>query len=103
MLPFELRARLAYDKELLGGVGRIFVDTVLGWYTVCATRILSIHTISREECGLAVEPRGTCTHDRNLSGESDNPSADLSGIPDSPFRGASLCMIVGWHGHCLQR
>ena len=31
-LPHELRARLAYDRELLGGVGRIFVDTVLGWY-----------------------------------------------------------------------
>lgn len=32
-LPFELRARVAYDKQLLGGIGRIFVDSVLGWYT----------------------------------------------------------------------
>jgi hypothetical protein len=31
-VPFELRARLAYDRELLGGVGRVFVDTVLRWY-----------------------------------------------------------------------
>jgi len=31
-VPFELRARLAYDRALLGAVGRIFVDTVLGWY-----------------------------------------------------------------------
>jgi Putative transposase/Transposase zinc-binding domain len=31
-LPFELRARLAYDRKLIGAVGRIFVDTVLRWY-----------------------------------------------------------------------
>jgi len=31
-VPFELRARLAYDRALLGAVGRLFVDTVLGWY-----------------------------------------------------------------------
>lgn len=31
-LPFELRARLAYDGELLGAVSRAFVDSVLGWY-----------------------------------------------------------------------
>jgi hypothetical protein len=31
-VPFELRARLAYDGALLGAVGRIFVDSVLGFY-----------------------------------------------------------------------
>ncbi|MBK7585806.1 MAG: transposase zinc-binding domain-containing protein [Myxococcales bacterium] len=31
-LPFELRARLAYDAKLLGAVSRTFVDSVLGWY-----------------------------------------------------------------------
>lgn len=31
-LPFELRARLAYDGELLGAVTRTFVDSVLAWY-----------------------------------------------------------------------
>lgn len=31
-LPFELRARLAYDAELLGAVTRLFVDSVLGFY-----------------------------------------------------------------------
>ncbi|MCK6576103.1 transposase zinc-binding domain-containing protein [Myxococcota bacterium] len=31
-LPFELRARVAYDGELLGAVTRTFVDSVLGWY-----------------------------------------------------------------------
>jgi hypothetical protein len=31
-LPFELRARLAYDGELLGAVSRVFVESVLGWY-----------------------------------------------------------------------
>jgi hypothetical protein len=30
-VPFELRARLAYDGKLLGAVGRIFVDSVLGF------------------------------------------------------------------------
>lgn len=31
-LPFELRARLAHDGELLGAVSRTFVDSMLGWY-----------------------------------------------------------------------
>ena len=31
-LPFEIRASVAYDRRLLGGVGRIFADTVPGWY-----------------------------------------------------------------------
>ena len=31
-LPFELRARLAYDGKLLGAVCQTFVDSVLGWY-----------------------------------------------------------------------
>lgn len=31
-LPHQLRARLAYDGELLGAVSRGFVDSVLGWY-----------------------------------------------------------------------
>ncbi|HEY6723731.1 MAG TPA: transposase [Polyangiaceae bacterium] len=31
-LPFELRARLAYDGKLLGAVCHAFVDSVLGWY-----------------------------------------------------------------------
>jgi hypothetical protein len=31
-VPFELRARLAYDGKLLGAVGRIFVDSVLAFY-----------------------------------------------------------------------
>ena len=31
-VPFELRQRLAYDGKLLSVVGRIFVDSVLGFY-----------------------------------------------------------------------
>jgi hypothetical protein len=31
-LPFELRARLAYDGKLLGAVCQQYVDSVLGWY-----------------------------------------------------------------------
>ena len=31
-VPFELRARLAFDRDLIGVVGRLFVDTVLRWY-----------------------------------------------------------------------
>jgi hypothetical protein len=27
-----MRARLAYDGKLLGAVGRIFIDSVLGFY-----------------------------------------------------------------------
>jgi hypothetical protein len=31
-LPFELRARLAYDGKLFGAVTRVFSDSVLGFY-----------------------------------------------------------------------
>jgi hypothetical protein len=31
-VPFELRRRLAYDGKVLSAVGRIFVDSVLGFY-----------------------------------------------------------------------
>jgi hypothetical protein len=31
-VPFELRARLAYDDKLLSSVCRIVSDSVLGWY-----------------------------------------------------------------------
>lgn len=31
-VPHELRARLAFDRQLLGGVCRVFVETVLGFY-----------------------------------------------------------------------
>jgi hypothetical protein len=31
-VPFELRARLAYGGKLLGAVGRLFIDSVLGFY-----------------------------------------------------------------------
>jgi hypothetical protein len=30
--PFEIRPRLAYDGKALGAVGRIFMDSVLGFY-----------------------------------------------------------------------
>jgi hypothetical protein len=31
-LPFELRVPLAYERNLMGGVARIFADSVMGWY-----------------------------------------------------------------------
>jgi len=31
-VPFEIRARLAYDRALSGAVGRLLVDSVLGFY-----------------------------------------------------------------------
>ena len=31
-LPFELRAALAYERNLMGAVARIFADSVMGWY-----------------------------------------------------------------------
>ncbi len=31
-LPFELRARVAYDRELLSRITRLFADSVLGFY-----------------------------------------------------------------------
>jgi hypothetical protein len=31
-LPFELRARVAYDRDLLSRVTRLFADSVLGFY-----------------------------------------------------------------------
>jgi hypothetical protein len=46
-VPFELRARLAYDRELLGGVGRVFIDTVLRWYA----RTLRAHGVGGGQSG----------------------------------------------------
>jgi len=31
-LPFELRAPLAYGRDLVGAVARIFADSTMGWY-----------------------------------------------------------------------
>ena len=31
-LPFELRVPLAYERNLMGAVVRIFADSVMGWY-----------------------------------------------------------------------
>jgi hypothetical protein len=53
-LSFELRARIAYDRELMGGVGRIFVGTVLGFYA----RKTRERGISRGQSGVfTVMPR----------------------------------------------
>jgi Putative transposase len=46
-VPFELRARLAYDRELLGAVGRTFIDTVLGFYA----RTLRAHSVRGGQSG----------------------------------------------------
>src|SRR5688572_26500876 len=49
-VPFELRARLAFDGKLLGAVARVFVDSVLGWYR----RRLRASTRERAESGAVV-------------------------------------------------
>jgi Putative transposase/Transposase zinc-binding domain len=46
-VPFELRARLAYDRALAGGVGRVFIDTVLRWYA----RTLRARGVARGQSG----------------------------------------------------
>jgi len=50
-VPFELRARLAYDGKLLGAVGRIFVDSVLGFY----------RRTMRDRLGVSVAQSGAVT------------------------------------------
>ena len=65
MLPvrFELGAALACDSQLLGGVGCIFVDTVLGWYRrrlaergVAGAHSGSITIIQRLQSDLRLNP-----------------------------------------------
>ena len=45
-LPFELRARLAFDGALCGEVCRTFVDSVMGWYR----RHMAALEIGRASC-----------------------------------------------------
>jgi hypothetical protein len=61
-VPFELRARLAYDAKLLGAVGRIFVDSVLGFYR----RTLREVGVDRGESG-AVTVVQRCSADLRLN------------------------------------
>jgi hypothetical protein len=62
-LPFELRAPLAYERNLMGMVARIFADSVMGWYrrrlaarpgSARRARIVRLRTGP----GLRVSPRG---------------------------------------------
>jgi hypothetical protein len=62
-LPFELRARIAYDRELMGGVGRIFVDTVLGFYArksrergICGGESGAFTVVQRTSSDLRLNP-----------------------------------------------
>jgi hypothetical protein len=38
-LPFELRAPLAYERNLMGAVARIFADSVMGWRRARRSRV----------------------------------------------------------------
>ena len=38
-LPFELRAALAYERNLMGAVARIFADSVMGWRRARRSRV----------------------------------------------------------------
>jgi hypothetical protein len=61
-VPFELRARLAYDKKLLGAVGRIFVDSVLGFYR----RVLHALGVGSGQSGTVTAVQ-RCSSDLRLS------------------------------------
>jgi hypothetical protein len=46
--PFSLRSRLAYDGELLGAVGHLFSDTLLGFYR----RRMALEGVARGQSGV---------------------------------------------------
>jgi hypothetical protein len=56
-VPFEIRARLAYDRERLGGVGRTFIDTVLRWYK----RTLAEHGVRGGQSGAVTVVQRFCS------------------------------------------
>jgi hypothetical protein len=62
-VPFELRARLAYDGKLLGAVGRIFIDSVLGFYR---RTMRDIWRAGREQSG-AVTVVQRCSSDLRVN------------------------------------
>jgi hypothetical protein len=62
-VPFELRARLAYDGKLLGAVGRHFIDSVLGFYR---RRMRDLVRAGRGESG-AVTVVQRCSSDLRLN------------------------------------
>jgi hypothetical protein len=56
-LPHPLRARLAYDAPLLGAVTRLFVDSILGWYSAtCAPARASWRRAARSSPYSALPP-----------------------------------------------
>ena len=55
-LPFELRARLAYDGKLLGAVTRVFSDSVLGFYR---RRLRAVDGVSGCRCRKPIRARIT--------------------------------------------
>lgn len=108
-LPHELRARLAYDRELLGGVGRIFVDTVLSWYRrrlavqgVTDGQSGAVTAVQRVQADLRLNPH---FHSALLDGvfaASDDGTLDFHPLPSlSSSEVADLLQvirirIVGW-------
>lgn len=47
-MPFELRARIAYDRELCGRVTRLFADSVLGFYR---RTMRDVHRVGKGQSG----------------------------------------------------
>jgi len=52
-LPFELRARLAFDGKLLGAVCRTFVDSVVDWYRLKRTFKMDVERC--DHCGARMQ------------------------------------------------
>jgi hypothetical protein len=84
--PFELRARIAYDRELMGGVGRIFVGTVLGFYA----RKIRERGISGGQSGAftvvqRTSPDLKCSpHDHTCKGRMNDAEIDSVGFNGRP-------------------
>ena len=80
--PFELRARLAYDRKLLAAITRIAIDSVLGFYRRRMRTAATLHPIAlgdAEEWSKDHIVRGmSCSNALSKSTSSNAPTAATS-------------------------
>ena len=81
-LPFELRARLAYDGNLRGAVTRVFSDSVLGFYRRRLRALAAVTGRSGAVIALVTAPKSLTRFLRHLGEPTDAPA--ISAARDPP-------------------
>jgi hypothetical protein len=97
-LPFEIRARLAYDAESLGAVSRTFVQCVLDWYRrrmsdrgIKSGKSGAVTVLQRVSSDLRINPR---LHSLCLDGaftQNDDSELTFHPLPSSPTTTSPTC------------